>query len=68
MTAKQWLWVTLVVILNIIVFSALIGPPQVERASTPTPTWTPQPTFTPLPRPTPTAIVMPTLAPVDRSE
>jgi uncharacterized membrane protein len=68
LTPKQWLLITLVVILNIIVFGALIGPPQVERAGTPTPTWTPQPTFTALPRPTPTAIVMPTLPPADRSE
>lgn len=61
MTAKQWLMITLVVILNIIVFGTLIGPPQMDGASTPTPTWTPHPTFTALPRPTPTAILMPTL-------
>jgi uncharacterized membrane protein len=61
LTSKQWLLITLVVILNIIIFGALIGPPQVGRASTPTPTWTPVPTFTALPRPTATAILMPTL-------
>lgn len=61
LTAKQWLLITLVVVLNIIIFGALIGPPQVERASTPTPTLTLAPTFTPLPRPTATAILMPTL-------
>jgi uncharacterized membrane protein len=61
LTPKQWLLITLVVVLNIVVFGALIGPPQVERVSTPTPTWTPPPTFTPLPRPTSTAILMPTL-------
>ena len=61
MSAKQWLWITLVVILNIVIFGALIGPPEREAASTPTPTWTPHPTFTPLPRATATAILMPTM-------
>jgi uncharacterized membrane protein len=61
MTSKQWLLITLVVILNIIIFGALIGPPRLERTSTPTPTWTPVATFTALPRPTATAILMPTL-------
>jgi uncharacterized membrane protein len=64
MSAKQWLLITGVVILNIIILGALIGAPEIEaRRSTPTPTWTPHPTFTPLPRPTATAIRMPTLAP-----
>ena len=62
MTSRQWLLITLVVVLNIIIFGALIGPPpEVERANTPTPTWSPYPTFTPPPRPTSTAILMPTL-------
>ena len=61
LTPKQWLWITVVVVLNIIIFGALIGPPQIERAITPTPTWTPYPTFTRAPWPTPTAILMPTL-------
>ena len=63
MSVKQWLLITAVVILNIIILGALIGVPEVERQGTPTPTWTPHPTFTPLPRPTATAILMPTLAP-----
>ena len=63
LTPKQWLLITLVVVLNIVVFGALIGPPEVERAITPTPTWTSYPTFTALPRPTPAAILMPTLRP-----
>ncbi|UCC63870.1 MAG: hypothetical protein JSV36_02080 [Anaerolineae bacterium] len=61
MSAKQWLAITVVVVLNIIVFGALIGSPQVERAITPTPTWTVYPTFTPWPYPTATPILMPTL-------
>jgi hypothetical protein len=63
MSAKQWLLITGVVILNIIILGALLGVPEVEQRETPTPTWTPQPTFTPLPWPTATAILMPTLAP-----
>jgi len=63
MSAKQWLLITMVVILNIIVLGALIGVPEIEARHTPTPTWTPYPTFTPQPHPTPTAILMPTLAP-----
>ena len=63
MSAKQWLLITAVVILNIVILGALIGVPEVEARRTPTPTWTPHPTFTALPRPTATAIVMPTLAP-----
>ena len=63
MSAKQWLLITAVVILNIIILGALIGVPEVEARRTPTPTWTPPPTFTALPRSTATAILMPTLAP-----
>ena len=63
MSPKQWLLITGVVILNIIVLGALLGVPEVEKRGTPTPTWTPPPTFTALPRPTATAILMPTLAP-----
>lgn len=63
MTAKQWLLVTLVVVLNIIIFGALLGGGPKERHSPPTPTWTPHPTFTPKPFATATAIVMPTLPP-----
>ena len=63
MSTKQWLLITAVVILNIVILGALIGVPEVRQRGTPTPTWTPPPTFTPLPRPTATAILMPTLAP-----
>ena len=63
MSAKQWLVITGVVILNIIILGTLIGAPKVGQQGTPTPTWTPHPTFTPLPWPTATAILMPTLAP-----
>lgn len=62
MNAKQWLALTMLIILNIIVFGALLGRPT-GRHVTPTPTWTPLPTFTPMPLPTATAIVMPTLPP-----
>ncbi len=61
MTARQWLILTVVVILNIIVFGALLGNPA--RPVEPTPTWTPPPTFTPMPLPTATSILMPTLPP-----
>ena len=61
MTGKQWLVVTLVVILNIIIFGALLGDTEPDRRSTPTATWTPHPTFTPEPRATATAILMPTV-------
>jgi hypothetical protein len=63
MSAKQWLLITGVVILNIVILGALIGVPEGKAQRTPTPTWTPHPTFTPLPRPTATVILMPTLAP-----
>jgi LysM repeat protein len=62
MTAKQWLIVTGVVILNIIVFGTLLGGASADLPSTPTSTWTPHPTFTPMPFATATAILMPTLA------
>jgi len=61
MTPRQWLLITAVVILNIVVFGALIGPPQVRQGDVSVATRTPYPTFTPMPRPTDTAIVMPTL-------
>jgi LysM repeat protein len=60
MSAKQWLLITFVVILNIVIFGALLGDAQATPLATPTPTWTPHPTFTPVPFPTATAIVMPT--------
>jgi LysM repeat protein len=60
MSAKQWLLITLVAILNIIIFGALLGDAQATPFVTPTPVWTPYPTFTPAPFPTATAIVMPT--------
>ena len=63
MTAKQWLLITGVVILNIIVLGTLLGAPKVKQPAPPTPTWTPPPTFTPPPQPTATAILMPTLPP-----
>jgi hypothetical protein len=63
MSAKQWLLITAVVILNIVILGALIGVPEVGKRREATPTWTPYPTFTALPRPTATAILMPTLAP-----
>lgn len=63
MTARQWLLITGVVILNIIVFGALLGNPASPHRPLPTPTWTRYPTFTPTPFPTPTAILMPTLPP-----
>jgi hypothetical protein len=66
MSPKQWLLITAVVILNIIVFGAVLGVREAEQQVTPTPTWTPPPTFTALPRPTATAILMPTLPPGTR--
>ena len=68
MSAKQWLLITFVVILNIIILGALFQDPEVTAAMTPTPTWTPRPTFTPMPFPTATAILMPTVAPVPASD
>jgi len=61
MTAKQWMWITAVVILNIVILGALVGPPAATVRVTPTSTWTPYPTFTPTPFPTSTAILMPTV-------
>lgn len=63
MSAKQWLLITAVVVLNIVILGALIGAPEIGERGTSTPTWTPHPTYTPPPRPTATAIAMPTLAP-----
>jgi len=62
MNAKQWLLITFVVILNIIILGALFQDPEATASMTPTPTWTPRPTFTPMPFPTATAILMPTVA------
>ncbi len=67
MTAKQWLLITMVVVLNIVILGALFGPPSLGHRQAPTPTWTPCPTFTPKPWPTATAILMPTLPPVPTS-
>jgi len=61
MSAKQWLLITFVVILNIVVFGAVLNDAQPKSLSTPTAVWTPYPTFTPMPFPTATAIVMPTV-------
>ena len=63
MSAKQWLALTLVVILNIIIFGALLGRPATREAE-PTPSRTSPPTFTPMPFPTATAILMPTFSPL----
>ena len=60
MSAKQWLLITFVVILNVVIFGALLGDAQATPRVTPTPMWTLYPTFTPVPFPTATAIVMPT--------
>ena len=67
MTAKQWLLITMVVILNIVILGALLGPPSLGHSQAPTPTWTPYPTFTPKPWPTATAILMPTMPPAPTS-
>ena len=63
MTAKQWLLITAVVVLNIIIFGALLESTLTEKRQDPTPTWVSDPTFTPMPFPTATAILMPTLPP-----
>ena len=60
MTAKQWLLITFVVILNIIIFGTLLEDGSAGQFATSTPVWTPHPTFTPAPFPTATAILMPT--------
>ena len=60
MSAKQWLLVTFVVILNIIVFGALLAIRSPEHPGVSPSAWTPYPTFTAMPLPTATAIVMPT--------
>ncbi|MBN1934433.1 MAG: LysM peptidoglycan-binding domain-containing protein [Anaerolineae bacterium] len=62
MNAKQWLAITAVIILNIIIFGTLFSHSTGVRIE-PTPTWTLPSTFTPMPFPTATAIVMPTLPP-----
>jgi LysM repeat protein len=63
MTGKQWLLVTMIVILNIIVFGALLGGPPVDKRGTSNLTPPVYPTFTATPFPTATAIVMPTMPP-----
>jgi hypothetical protein len=68
MSAKQWLLITFVVILNIIVFGAVLGDAQPRPLITPTAVWTPYPTFTPMPFPTTTAIVMPTVRAAEPEE
>jgi hypothetical protein len=67
MTVRQWLLITMVVILNIVILGALFGPPSLGQHQAPTPTWTPYPTFTPKPWPTATAILMPTMSPAPTS-
>jgi hypothetical protein len=62
MTAKQWLIITGVVILNIIILGSLLGGTAGNQPSPPTPMWTAHPTFTPRPFATATAILMPTLS------
>jgi hypothetical protein len=65
MTGKQWLLITVVVIVNIILFAVLLGEPASDQqAVVPAASWTPCPTFTPSPFPTATAIVMPTMPPL----
>jgi hypothetical protein len=63
MTGKQWLLITFVVIVNIILFGALLSKPLAEQPSVPGASWTPFPTFTSSPFPTATAILMPTAPP-----
>lgn len=68
MTGKQWLLITLVVIVNIILFGTLLGPPSSgQQAVVPAASWTPCPTFTASPFPTATAILMPTTPPLPTS-
>ena len=60
MSVKQWMVVTFVVILNIVIFGALLAPQAEEQPGESPSAWTPHPTFTAMPLPTATAIVMPT--------
>ena len=60
MNAKQWLLITFVVILNIVIFGTLLSPQPAEQPGVSPSAWTPHPTFTAMPLPTATAIVMPT--------
>lgn len=60
MTTRQWLAITGVVVLNLIILSALLHSQTAGPSSTPTAVWTAAPTFTPAPWPTATAILMPT--------
>ncbi|MBN1581362.1 MAG: LysM peptidoglycan-binding domain-containing protein [Anaerolineae bacterium] len=63
MNAKQWLAITLIVILNIVIFGALLERRAAQPVE-PTPSRTPIATFTPMPFPTATAILMPTFSPL----
>ncbi|MBN1643100.1 MAG: LysM peptidoglycan-binding domain-containing protein [Anaerolineae bacterium] len=60
MSGRQWMLITFVVILNIIIFGALLASPSPGQPVLSPAAWTPHPTFTPMPQPTATAIVMPT--------
>lgn len=60
MTTRQWLVITGVVVLNLIILSTLLHSQTAAPPATPTAVWTAAPTFTPAPWPTATAIVMPT--------
>ena len=53
MSAKQWLAITLIVILNIVIFGALLERRAAQPVE-PTPSRTPIATFTPMPFPTAT--------------
>jgi hypothetical protein len=64
MTGKQWLLITFVVIVNIVIFGTLLTKPSAEESGVPAASWTPCPTFTPSPFPTATAILMPTAPPL----
>lgn len=64
MTGKQWLLITFVVIINIIIFGALLAKPSAQERDMPAASWTPCPTFTSSPFPTATAILMPTAPPL----
>jgi hypothetical protein len=64
MSGKQWLLITFVVIVNIIIFGMLLTKPSAEERDMPAASWTPCPTFTSSPFPTATAILMPTAPPL----
>jgi LysM repeat protein len=64
MNGKQWLLVTFVVIINIIIFGTLLSKPSADEKGVSAASWTPYPTFTASPFPTATAILMPTAPPL----